>query len=181
MGRFIRWIKNCDAHQRMLVAGAAALVMLLVTLGRWRLPVQIVAAWNVFGGWLLLLSWIQILADEPARFLSTAKLRDFSRTTIFFAVLAASCMSLFAVAYLIGTAKGLNKASLSGHVMLAAATVVCSWCLIHTLFALRYAHIFHGDIDDGAEGRAGGVDFPQEPNPDYLDFAYFSFVIGMTC
>jgi uncharacterized membrane protein len=28
--------------------------------------------------------------------------------------------------------------------------------------------------------NAGGLDFPGEAKPDFVDFAYFSFVLGMT-
>jgi uncharacterized membrane protein len=57
-----------------------------------------------------------------------------------------------------------------------------SWSLMHTVFGLRYAHAFYGDSDQPCENRhAGGLVFPGERMPDYFDFAYFSFVIGMTC
>ena len=62
---------------------------------------------------------------------------------------------------------------------LAILSIVCSWGLVHTVFTLRYAHLFYGD-DPTQTKRPGGLDFPHEPEPDYLDFAYFSFVIGMT-
>jgi uncharacterized membrane protein len=49
-----------------------------------------------------------------------------------------------------------------------------SWAFIHTIFALHYAHEFY-DV------TAGGLAFPQgSADPDYWDFVYFSFVIGMT-
>ena len=53
---------------------------------------------------------------------------------------------------------------------------------MHTVFGLRYAHAFYGDSDEvGQDRHAGGLEFPGERMPDYFDFAYFSFVIGMTC
>ena len=61
------------------------------------------------------------------------------------------------------------------YAALAIGTVVLSWTLIHTIFALRYAHEFYG------EGRhRNGLRFPGEEQPDYWDFIYFAFVIGMT-
>jgi len=57
--------------------------------------------------------------------------------------------------------------------------VSISWVLLHTLFSLHYAHVYYGDSDDDRV-RDRGLEFPQDRNPDYLDFAYFSFVIGMT-
>jgi uncharacterized membrane protein len=89
---------------------------------------------------------------------------------------------LFAVAILIGEAKGLSKAILIGHLLLAGGTVVSSWVLVHTVFTMHYAHAYYRKLDDEQESSEGeGVEFPNEKEPDFLDFAYFSFVIGMTC
>ena len=62
-----------------------------------------------------------------------------------------------------------------GPLVLATLTILLSWTLIHTIFALHYAHEFY----DETAGR--GMSFPgHDAHPDYLDFVYFSFVIGMT-
>ena len=58
---------------------------------------------------------------------------------------------------------------------LAIGTVVLSWCFTHTIFALHYAHGFYGE-----NLRKSGLKFPGEGQPDYWDFVYFAFVIGMT-
>ena len=72
--------------------------------------------------------------------------------------------------------------ALSEHLLLAAATVVSSWFLIHTVFTMHYAHAYYRDDDDDPSTiGSGGLEFPNEKEPDFLDFAYFSFVIGMTC
>jgi len=65
-------------------------------------------------------------------------------------------------------------------VTLSILAVVAAWSLMQTVFALRYAHIYYGDSDD-LNKHAGGLKFPGHDAPDYLDFAYFAFVIGMTC
>jgi uncharacterized membrane protein len=57
------------------------------------------------------------------------------------------------------------------------ATILLSWTFIHMMFALHYAHEFYGED----EGPAGGLAFPGgDERPDYWDFVYFAFVIGMT-
>jgi len=131
---------------------------------------------------VLALAWVRIVTARPLESLRTAKLQDSSRRVIFLFVLLASCASLFAVGYLLGTAHGRHGEKLLETVALAFATVISSWSLMHTLFALHYAHIYYGEGGDlrGA-GHAGGLIFPDERMPDYLDFAYFSFVVGMTC
>ena len=178
----ITQLKNIDAHHRLILALSVAAGAAVVTFGRWPIPIQALVVWNVFGYSVLLLAWLRIAIDEPASFLSKAKLQDSSRMTIFTSVLIAACISLFAVGYLLGTAKGLSKHGLTTHVLLSFATVVSSWLLIHTIFSLRYAHIYYGDSDEPDDpGHAGGLQFPDEPAPNYMDFAYFSFIIGMTC
>jgi uncharacterized membrane protein len=60
----------------------------------------------------------------------------------------------------------------------AVAAVATAWLVVHTVFTLRYAHLYY---DPDIDGHEGGLEFPGgEKEPDYLDFAYFSFVIGMT-
>jgi len=57
------------------------------------------------------------------------------------------------------------------------ATLVLAWVFSNTVYALHYAHLFYLDAD----GRdAGGLDFPDTPQPDYWDFLYFSITLGMT-
>ena len=57
---------------------------------------------------------------------------------------------------------------------MAAATVVLSWLAVQTVFTLRYAHLYY------SEGEVGGIDFHDEEAPDYGDFAYLAFTVGMT-
>ena len=63
--------------------------------------------------------------------------------------------------------------------ILVAVTLFVSWLMTHTTFAFRYAHEYY-EVDDGAAGICGGLEFPGEKRPDYLDFLYFSLVLGMT-
>ena len=66
----------------------------------------------------------------------------------------------------------------TGPKPLAGITVVLSWLFAHTIFAVHYAHDYFNDL---AENRPPGLGFPEEhEDPDYWDFLYFSFVVGMT-
>lgn len=179
---WLQRLTNCDAHHRLFIAAGMAVLVGLSTSGRLRVPVQLVVSWDAFTFCVLTLAWIRMATGDAANCVRSAKLQDSSRTLIFFFVVASACVSLFAVAYLLGSAKELGKEALAGHVLLSLVTVVGSWLLIHTMFALRYAHTFYGDDEDPEiKSYAGGLDFPDEKTPGYLDFAYFSFVIGMTC
>ncbi|OYV51615.1 MAG: hypothetical protein B7Z78_08190 [Rhodospirillales bacterium 20-60-12] len=57
-------------------------------------------------------------------------------------------------------------------------TLVSSWLMTHTTFAYRYAHEYYARSNGVELDR--GLDFPGEQEPDYFDFVYFSFVLGMT-
>jgi len=61
------------------------------------------------------------------------------------------------------------------YIALAIGTVILSWAFVHAIFALRYAHEFYGD-----HAQKNGLKFPDDDQPDYWDFVYFAFVIGMT-
>jgi len=172
-----------DSHHRLGLATLVAGASFAGTLGRGlSVPVHTIVVWNVFCWSLLTLAWMRIVWGEAAAAARVARLQDSGRTLIFMLVVICTCASLFAVAYLLGSAKGLQAGKLTWHVLLAIATVASSWSLMHTVFALHYAHIYYrkGDKDVGAEDD-GGLQFPGDTRPDFMDFGYFSFVIGMTC
>ena len=93
---------------------------------------------------------------------------------------AAACVALLAVAFVIRGHGSPAHAVVARKVLLGLSTVAVSWFLLHTVYSLHYAHLYYGDSDcDEASDK--GLDFPGDKDPDYLDFAYFAFVIGMTC
>jgi uncharacterized membrane protein len=61
---------------------------------------------------------------------------------------------------------------------LIIATLVLAWLFSNIVYALHYAHLYYRRGKDGKD--AGGIDFPSTPEPDYSDFIYFSFTLGMT-
>ncbi|HWB58783.1 MAG TPA: DUF1345 domain-containing protein, partial [Chthoniobacteraceae bacterium] len=122
--------------------------------------------------------WVRIVHANPRDARKSARLQDTSYTVIFVFAIISACASLLALGILLGSsAKDLSGGRLTEHILLSVATVVCSWTLVHTVFALRYAHAYY--IRSG-NPHGSGLDFPGEKAPDYLDFAYFSFIIGMT-
>ena len=171
-----------DSHSRLFLAFGVSLVVFILTLGHLQMAVQAITIWNVFAWSVTLLAWAQILLAGAKTSVRNAKLQDSARSAIFLFVIFAAVASLASVAVLIGGSKGLSRPALTEHLLLAATTVISSWCLIHTVFAIHYAHGYYHDEDEGPEfSSAGGLEFPNEREPDFLDFAYFSFVIGMTC
>lgn len=62
--------------------------------------------------------------------------------------------------------------------VLVIATLGIAWCFSNMIYAIHYAHLFYDDSRGG--GDRGGVDFPKSKSPDYWDFVYFSYTLGMT-
>ncbi|RCJ40094.1 hypothetical protein A6770_38230 [Nostoc minutum NIES-26] len=103
------------------------------------------------------------------------------RLGLFALIITAACISVLAIGFLLNDKKGISPIILTLHIILSITTIVSSWLLVHTLFALQYAHsCYHNVSHNGREIVSGGLDFPDDRDPDYWDFLYFSFVIGMT-
>jgi len=88
-------------------------------------------------------------------------------------------ISLVAVV-LIPHEKGISTPILVMHLGISIATIIGSWLLVHTIFTQHYAHVYYQGDKTLEERQSTGLNFPNELEPDYWDFLYFSFVIGMT-
>jgi uncharacterized membrane protein len=91
--------------------------------------------------------------------------------------IVATFASLVAVVIALGGAKQGTQGNTALHVALAFTTILLSWAFVHTIFSFHYAHEYYGERRDG---KIGGLHFPDDREPDYRDFLYFSLVIGMT-
>lgn len=140
---------------------------------------HLVLSWDV-GALMLIVLWaITMVRTSPIDMPARAKAQEAGEWTLFTISLAAIVASVFVVLIEfknVGTLKGEAKAF---HLALVIATLAISWLTTQLIFALRYAHEFYSS-SDGSDAMDGGLDFPHEPEPDYLDFLYFAMVLGMT-
>jgi uncharacterized membrane protein len=183
MATTLNWIARQDARHRLAVSLLAAGIVWFGLRGRVQPSTQSIATWDVFALCVLSLAWLTIITTPPRKCRSRAQMQDVSRTVIFVFVVLAACAGLFAVGFLFFANKGVaQRPHFLFHLFMSLIAVVSSWMLVHTVFGLRYAHTFYGDPDGpaGPQQHAGGLEFPGDRLPDYMDFAYFSFVIGMT-
>ncbi len=137
------------------------------------------AAWDVFAFSMLLTSWVVIFTRSPQQIRHIAKVEDGSLLYFYLIILIASFASMVTVLLLMATNDSVGVPK-QVYLPLAICGMVLSWFMVHTSFAFHYARIFYGNEDDGTDNIEGGLCFPDEDSPDYLDFAYYSFVIGMT-
>jgi uncharacterized membrane protein len=161
---------------------AAGVLVFFVARGHLRLWSAAIAAWNAVAVVILALDWVIILTTPQRKIRQLAQQQDLSRFLVFLFVVVTSSAALFAVGFLVSVKRSQSGDYFKVHLLLTLLTVIFSWTLVHTVYGLRYAHAFYGDSDEsGVNRHAGGLVFPGERSPDYFDFAYFSFVVGMTC
>ena len=180
--RLVDLISRQDARHRLVLGLAAGAAMFFAVRGHLRLWSAAIAGWNTVALVILALDWVTILTTPQRKIRQIAQQQDLSRFLVFLFVVITSSAALFAVGFLVSVKKSQTGGHFIIHLLLTLVTVIFSWTLVHTVFGLRYAHAFYGDSDDpGVQKHAGGLIFPGDRPPDYFDFAYFSFVVGMTC
>lgn len=174
-----KWATRTSGYQKLLISLLCALGVYGIThLLDLRNITSIIICWDVFALTMITLSWLLFFNTTAAQQHTIVKRQDEDIRVIFAIVLTAVCVSFAGtILLLLNTQSAWDKELLTVVTILAVTT---SWILLHTIFTIRYAHLFHNyhDKKTGAEG--GGIDFPNAEKPDYIDFAYFSFVIGMT-
>lgn len=94
-------------------------------------------------------------------------------------LLAVTGIVMLAVLAAIALELGDKSAPKPAAVALIVATLALAWIFSNTVYTLHYAHIYYLREDEG-DGDRGGLAFPQCDEPDYWDFAYFAFTLGMT-
>lgn len=145
---------------------------------------RLLVAWNC-ALWLYFLFvaiMIALAPDDAVR--QTSEKQDDGRFTILILSSLAAFAAfggIFAQLTIVKEMHGLLRAL---HIGLAGLTVVSAWAFIHVMFALHYAHEYFVERvpRKNRPGKTpGGLKFPGSLEPDYLDFFYFSFVIGVAC
>ena len=162
------------ARKAEVAAGVGTIAgIAMAALVPWQLAVQ--AGWDVAAAAFLVASWSHILrfdarqtrdharADDPGRQLTEA---------IMVAVGIAFLADVGLVLLQAGHAAGGHRAIL---VSLGVFSVVLTWATVHTVYTFRYARAYFSS-DTGR----GAVDFNEDSAPDYHDFAYLAFTVGMT-
>ncbi len=164
----LRIVRN---RPRLFIAAAVGAAILPFLPHAWSVPLRLLIGWVIGVGLYLALAY-RLIARADIRYIRRrAAVQDEGRVTILVLTVASALASLGAIVVELG--QGGSKQPT--HLALATITILLSWAFTHTIFALHYAHEYY-DEDDSK----GGLVFPGGGEPDYWDFVYFSFVIGMT-
>jgi uncharacterized membrane protein len=145
------------------------------------IPIRFGPALRAIAGWdaaaivMGTLGWLLIMSSSTEDTRLHAAADDPGRRAVGGLVILASCFSLLATAVVLRQARSYPADTRDLFVALCGGAVVSAWLLTHTAYTLRYAHLYYRDDDEGE----GGLVFPGEARPAYLEFAYFAFTIGM--
>jgi uncharacterized membrane protein len=167
-------VRIAYAHSKLLASAALGLALFFLP-GDLRGSTRALIAWDVAVALYLAIASYVIARFDLARVRRRAAEEDEGGGIILALTVAAAVASMAAIFVHLGGAKQQDGGGLS--IAVAIVTVVLSWILIHVMFAFHYAHEFYGEAKGG---HKGGLSFPDDDRPDYWDFVYFSFVIGMT-
>jgi len=162
-------------HVRLFGSMAVSVVAFVILCGfPWlRSSTRVLIAWDVGIAVYLVLAFGVIGRFDVALARRRAEIQDEGGLALLILTTASAVASLAAIFAEVGTLP--KDGTRAPYFALAVVTIALSWTFIQVIFALHYAHEFY---DVGDEG--GGLQFPADDHPDYWDFVYFAFVIGMT-
>ena len=168
------WLRPWSSAARLSAAAIAGLVVELLLRQVWSASLSAILAWDAAVICFLGLTY-RVIADRSIDSIRRRAARLDTRAWIMMLlVVSAACVSLFGLVLAFHGSGSALPDQPTLRLLLAGATVFGSWSLIHTIFALHYAHLFYGEPE-------GGLIFPGGGEPHYWDFLYYSFVVGMTC
>lgn len=163
------------------VAPIRFIVFLVISLGGFAVTVQ-PAGWAKAaligfdaGALIFLLSCISLLNDKTARMRVAARQNDANRGIL----LVITGIVLAVVLVAIGVELGQKKQMHAGSTGLIIGTLLIAWLFSNGIYAMHYAHLYYTTGPEG-DGDCGGIEFPGNAEPDYWDFVYFAFTLGMT-
>jgi uncharacterized membrane protein len=167
-------LRVMHARPRLMGAIVFGIAVAVLLPSYWSPTTRSLVGWDAGVAAYLLLVYILIARCDTEKIRSHAAREDEGRMGILVLTVFAALASLGAI---VVELHGTGEHTRAGfELALATTTIVLSWVFIHTIFALHYAHDYYGE----SGVKQSGLNFPGDEPPDYLDFVYFSLVIGMT-
>jgi uncharacterized membrane protein len=163
------------SRPRLFAAIALAVAAFLLMPPAWDRTSRTLAAWDIGAVLYLGLALAMMAGSSVETTRQRARREDEGAFVILVLTVVAAIASLAAIGAELSDLQGSAAEERIVRLALAGMTILCSWFFLHTVFAIHYAHEYYGD-----QGEAGGLLFPDETEPDYWDFMYFSFTIGAT-
>ncbi|WP_343559462.1 DUF1345 domain-containing protein [Sphingobacterium sp.] len=174
MGKIKTALHQMKSIHRALIAICAFILTYLLSPIKSLPLLGLVLCWFGFCVSYILLSWYTFYTMPVSSITKKAQQEDGSRlfVSLFIILVTISCFISVLMIIISSKSKQLDDSYIIAICMLA---MVASWCLVHTIYTFHYARLYYENGSDGS-----GLEFPGNDKPDYLDFAYFSFVMGCT-
>jgi len=165
---------HLDQRQRLLIAAPLGIIAATITALFCPWELSVLAGWDVAAAFVVGSVWSFIAVLDAASTQLVATREDDSRAVVDLIMVIASLVSLVGVVVGLAHARTHGGAISSVLTGVAVFTVFLSWFTVHTLFVLRYAHLYYSE-------PVGGIVFTDDKVvPDYMDFVYVAFTVGMT-
>lgn len=136
---------------------------------------RLIVGWDVAALLYLILAAQMIMDTDHQKMRQRARRQNEGQYVVLTMVVIAAIVSLVAIVLELGVVNELTGTIRLAHIALAVITILSSWAFTQMMFALHYAHGFYSALDHKQDG---GLLFPGEPSPDYMDFLYFACIIG---
>jgi uncharacterized membrane protein len=178
VSRWTQYWHQIGATQRMLIVAFTGFGSYFLLPSDQSAIVRLALSWVFAGGLYLTLTYIMMYFSTQENILELSKKEDDGATMILLIIVLASAASLITIVIILSGIKSLPTNLAIRHVGLVLATYIISWLYVHTAFALHYAHTYYQELEKTKEAP---LLFASKLRPTYVDFLYFSMVIGMTC
>jgi uncharacterized membrane protein len=177
-----RVLRPLMLRPRLVIGVLTGLAICFGAPAHWRLTTRLLVAWNSGVLLYIALTTAMMLRDDLDRMRQRSSEQDEGRFVILILSIVAVVASVAAIGAQLAATKDMQGAQKALHVALAGTTILTGWAFIHLTFALHYAHEYASERrkrPNVPEKLRGGLDFPDTEAPDYSDFLYFSFIIGV--
>jgi uncharacterized membrane protein len=174
-------LRLIQARPRLFVCIALGIVTGLILPHDWRLAARLLIAWNGAIILYLILGARMMMQADRLSIRRRAQLTDDGKYAFLGLSILAAIASFAAIVFELSGVKDLTGSDKVAHIALVVTTIVSSWFFVHLTFTLHYAHEYFADelrTPDPSDVR-GGLIFPGTKDPRYIDFLYFSYIIGV--
>jgi uncharacterized membrane protein len=178
--RFAHHTRHLRQHPRLALSTALGILVYLLLPAAIGESTRLLAAFDLAATVFLAAMWIMMARATTPDMRRRAQFEDEGRHVVLAMSAAVASAILLAIAFELNGIRARSPDDAGLRVALAGVTILLAWFFMNTMFALHYAHHFYGDADGPADAEARGLVFPGRTDPDYWDFLYFSFTIGMT-
>jgi len=178
VSRWTQYWHHIGATPRLLIVTVTGLGSFFLLPGDQSSVVRLALSWVFAGGLYLTLTYVMMYFSTPQNMLTLSQKEDDGAAMILLVIVLAAVASLVTIVLMLSDIKMLPIHLAIRHVGLVLATYIVSWLYVHTAFALHYAHVYYQELEKTKEPP---LLFASKLRPTYIDFLYFSIVIGMTC